>query len=232
LDLGLRWEFYPPGTPHFAGGFSNYNPVTNSLVIAGVGQNSDDLGMVTRYKYFAPRTELAYWLTNSTVIRAGFGISFTPFPDNNYAYNYPIKQVNQFSPQSTQFLPAVLPNGQVATFQNGIPAPAPVSVPSNGIIPLAGTPVANNSLNYINLNFKNPTLSLGISRFSKFFEKPIRWTWRMWGTKARTRYPNRTLMPAKWSAPVRLDSRNTRVRQIPSNISKASRPCTMPCKSS
>jgi Carboxypeptidase regulatory-like domain/TonB dependent receptor len=156
LDLGLRWEFYPPGTPHFAGGFSNYNPVTNSLVIAGVAQNPRNLGMVTRYKYFAPRTGFAYRLTNSTVIRAGFGISFTPFPDNNYAYNYPIKQVNQFSPQSTQYLPAVLPNGQVATFQNGIPAPAPVAIPSNGIIPLAGTPVANNSLNFINLNFKNP----------------------------------------------------------------------------
>ena len=38
---------------------------------------------------------------------------------------------------------ARLPNGQVATFQNGIPAPAPVSVPANGIFPLAGTPVAN-----------------------------------------------------------------------------------------
>ena len=156
LDLGVRWEFYPPGTPHFVGGFSNYNPGTNSLVIAGVGQNPSNLGMITRYKYFAPRTGIAYRLTNSTVIRTGFGISFTPFPDNNYAYNYPIKQANQFIPQSTQFLPAVLSNGQVATFQNGIPAPAPVSIPSNGIIPIAGTPVANTALNYINLNFKNP----------------------------------------------------------------------------
>ena len=90
------------------------------------------------------------------MVRAGYGISYTPFPDNNYAYNYPIKQVNQFSPQSTQFLPAVLPNGQVATLKNVIPAPVPVTIPSSGIIPLAGTPVANNALNYINLNFKNP----------------------------------------------------------------------------
>jgi hypothetical protein len=156
VDLGLRWEFYPPGTPHFAGGFSNYDPATNALVIAGVGTNPSNLGMATRYKYFAPRTGLAYRATNSTVVRAGFGISYTPFPDNNYAYNYPIKQVNQFSPLSTQFSPAVLPDGEIATFQNGIPAPVPVSIPSNGIIPLAGTPVANNALNYINLNFKNP----------------------------------------------------------------------------
>jgi hypothetical protein len=156
VDLGVRWEFYPPGTPHFAGGFSNYDPAANALVIAGVGKNPSDLGMATRYKYFAPRTGFAYRVTNSTVLRAGFGISYTPFPDNNYAYNYPIKQVNQFSPQSTQFLPAVLPSGQVATFQNGIPAPVPVAIPSTGLIPLAGTPVANNSLNFINLNFKNP----------------------------------------------------------------------------
>src|SRR5205814_1894607 len=25
LNLGVRWEFYPPGTPHFPGGFSNYD---------------------------------------------------------------------------------------------------------------------------------------------------------------------------------------------------------------
>jgi len=37
VDLGLRWELYPPGTPAFPGEFSNYNPVNNTFVIAGVG---------------------------------------------------------------------------------------------------------------------------------------------------------------------------------------------------
>ena len=55
VDLGLRWEFYPPGTPHFAGGFSNYDPAANALVIAGVGNNPSNLGMATRYNYFAPQ---------------------------------------------------------------------------------------------------------------------------------------------------------------------------------
>jgi outer membrane receptor protein involved in Fe transport len=36
VDLGLRWEFYPPATPPFPGLFSNYDPTTNNLVIAGV----------------------------------------------------------------------------------------------------------------------------------------------------------------------------------------------------
>src|SRR2546430_14510940 len=35
FDIGIRWEFYPPGTPRFAGGFSNYDPSTNSLIVAG-----------------------------------------------------------------------------------------------------------------------------------------------------------------------------------------------------
>ena len=106
LDLGLRWEFYPPATPHFPGGFSNYNPVDNTLVIAGVGNNPLNLGMQTRYKYFAPRTGIAYRLTDKTVIRAGFGISYTPFPDNSYAYNYPIRANNQFDPAITTYGPA------------------------------------------------------------------------------------------------------------------------------
>ncbi len=39
LDLGLRWELYPPATPGTAQGFSNYNPTNNTLVIAGAGGN-------------------------------------------------------------------------------------------------------------------------------------------------------------------------------------------------
>src|SRR5271163_3470363 len=31
VDLGLRWEFYPPATPAHAGSFSNYNPNNNTL---------------------------------------------------------------------------------------------------------------------------------------------------------------------------------------------------------
>ena len=45
LDFGLRWEFYPPPTPAFPGGFSNYNPVNNTLVLAGIGNNPMNKGM-------------------------------------------------------------------------------------------------------------------------------------------------------------------------------------------
>jgi len=71
LDLGLRWEFYPPFTPQFAGGFSNYLPQNNTLVLGGVGSIPENLGVHTVYHYFAPRIGLAYRLTDKTVVRRG-----------------------------------------------------------------------------------------------------------------------------------------------------------------
>jgi len=72
VDLGLRWELYPPATPAFPGEFSNYIPYANQLVIAGVGGNPMNMGLVNGLHYFAPRVGMAYRLTAKTVIRAGF----------------------------------------------------------------------------------------------------------------------------------------------------------------
>jgi hypothetical protein len=158
VDLGLRWDFYPPATPKIDGGFSNYDPTTNSLVLAGIGDNPSNLGMETRYSYFAPRTGLSYRVSNNTVVRMGFGISYTPFPDNTYAYNYPIRANNSYQPVgSSAFTPAVLADGvTVATFQAGFPAPVPVSIPSNGII-VADTPALRSQVYvYIPKTYKNP----------------------------------------------------------------------------
>ena len=160
VDLGLRWEFYPPATPRHSGGFSNYDPTTNSLVLAGLGGNPSNLGMKTQYRYFAPRTGLSYRASNNTVIRGGFGISYTPFPDNTYAYDYPIRANNSYQPaggNTSSFTPAVLADGAtVATFQAGFPAPVPISIPSSGII-AADTPLLKSQVyNYIPKDYKNP----------------------------------------------------------------------------
>jgi len=165
LDLGVRWDFYPPATPVVKGGFSNYNPTNNTLVLAGLGSNPSNLGMKTQYKYFAPRTGFAYRISPNTVIRGGFGISYTPFPDNTYAYNYPVRANNSYQPVgASSFTPAVLGDGTtVATFQAGFPAPVPVTIPSNGIIvlPTSGTTLQAKQLiaqvyTYIPLTYKNP----------------------------------------------------------------------------
>jgi hypothetical protein len=156
VDLGLRWEFYPPATPAFPGGFSNYNPTNNTLVIAGVGNNPSNLGMKTRYNYFAPRTGIAYRLTDKTVVRAGLGVSYTPYPDNTYAYNYPVRANNVYQSVGNGYAPALLSNGQIATFQNGFPLPVPVAIPSNGIIQANTPALLAQSYFDINTNFKNP----------------------------------------------------------------------------
>jgi hypothetical protein len=152
-DLGIRWEYYPPATPKSPGGFSNYNPANNTLVLAGLGGNPSNLGLSKEFKSFAPRTGISYRLRNDTVVRAGFGISFTPFPDNTYAYDYPVRANNSYSPGGNGAnTPAVIPittptsscpaygaGYAVASFQCGFPAPVPVTIPANGIIP-ANTP--------------------------------------------------------------------------------------------
>ncbi len=155
LDLGLRWELYSPFTPRFKGGFSNYNPTNNTLEIAGIGNIPMNLGVQTRYKNFAPRVGVAYRLTEKTVIRAGFGITYTPFPDNTYAQNYPVKQNKQYnSPNS--FAVAVLDDGVTpATFQNGFPAPQYAPIPSNGVIT---NPDPKQADFVIPTNFKNPSV--------------------------------------------------------------------------
>ena len=153
LDIGLRWELYLPATPQFPGGFSNYNYANNTLVIAGVGGNPLNLGMDTRYKNFAPRLGAAYRVTDKTVVRVGFGISYTPFPDNTYAYNYPIRQNNVYNPNIASYGPALLPSGQVASFQNGFPTPVRAPIPANGIIT---NPDKTTAYFAVNTHFKNP----------------------------------------------------------------------------
>jgi hypothetical protein len=153
-DIGVRWEFYPPATPVAKGGFSNYNPANNTLVLSGMGSTPNDLGIATHYKYFAPRLGLAYRLKESTVFRVGFGISYTPFPDNSYAYNFPVRANNQFDPAITTYGPAVLADGVTpATFQNGFPGIIQPSIPANGIIT---NPTKASAYFVVNQNFRNP----------------------------------------------------------------------------
>lgn len=154
IDVGLRWEFYPPAvSSHPQAGFSNYDPTTNSLVLAGVGGNPQDMGLRTNYKDFAPRLGMAYRLNEKTVFRGGFGLSYSPFPDNQYGWNnFPVTQNNSYNPAAPPFGPAVLPNGQIAKLALGFPAPITAAIPSSGII----TNAPDSVYNVINLRFREP----------------------------------------------------------------------------
>ncbi len=76
LDLGLRYEYYSPVKPRYKGGASNYDPYTNTLLIAGYGDVNLATGVDPQSLNFAPRVGFAYRLTDKQVIRGGYGISY------------------------------------------------------------------------------------------------------------------------------------------------------------
>ena len=143
LDLGVRHELYPPARPRVAGGFSNYDASNNTLVVAGVGTNPMNLGRKTYWTFFAPRIGLSYRINEKTVARAGYGISYMPFPDNTYAFNFPVRQNNaRIAP--SDFLIA----GSMAA---GLPPSQPFQTPADGII---RNPVSTEAFDAIPLDFK------------------------------------------------------------------------------
>jgi hypothetical protein len=64
-------------------------------------------------------------------VRAGYGASAIPFPDNRYAFNFPVKQ-NYAGSAANGFQPA----GSMAT---GFPAPTLANIPTDGMIPVSGS---------------------------------------------------------------------------------------------
>jgi len=159
VDVGLRYELYPPATPRKAGGFVNYNPTNNQLVLAGQDGNPSNLGMKTDATNFAPRLGVSYRVSEKTVVRSGFGISYVPFVDNSYAYNYPIKTSTYYN-NTPSYGPALNPAGGVVNFVTGIPATPTAPFSSTGTLTESA---ANGTIGlanlYIPLNFKNAYVS-------------------------------------------------------------------------
>jgi hypothetical protein len=135
MNIGLRHELWPPPTPRVKAGFSNFNPFTNSLEVAGVGNVPLDLGRKNYKTNFAPRFGMAYRYNDKTVIRGGYGISWAPLPDNGYAFNFPVRENNSFQAASAFTV--------ARTMQQGFPAFVPTVIPTNGIINPAPASVFN-----------------------------------------------------------------------------------------
>ena len=56
-------------------GINNYNPATNLVTQCGTGGTPQDCGMSLSNLLFAPSIGIAYRLTDSFVLRAGFSLS-------------------------------------------------------------------------------------------------------------------------------------------------------------
>jgi hypothetical protein len=151
VDLGLRWEFYTPLVGIVGkGGLSNYDPATHTINVAGYGDFNDSLNVKKDFTHFSPRTGVSWRLDEKSVVRAGYGASTIPFPDNRFAFNYPVKQnYNGTAANGAQA------QGSMAA---GFPAPALLEIPANGIIPIAGTALQNATLDVIPTGLTEGTL--------------------------------------------------------------------------
>jgi hypothetical protein len=133
LNYGLRYENYLPQTAASRGGAGSFDPNTGEVLVAGVGSVPANMGVKPYNLGFAPRIGIAYQVQEHTVVRAGYGRSFTPAglgavfgqaPD----YDPPITMPQQVS-QSDPYLP-------VFNLFTGPPAPPNPVVGSNGRYPL------------------------------------------------------------------------------------------------
>ncbi|MBV9771719.1 MAG: TonB-dependent receptor, partial [Bryobacterales bacterium] len=78
LNLGLRWEFASPLFER-SNNYSNFDPTTDTMVTAKPGDLFSRSLVHPDYHDFGPRVGLAYSFDPKTVIRAGYGISYTFF---------------------------------------------------------------------------------------------------------------------------------------------------------
>jgi hypothetical protein len=150
IDLGLRWEFYKPleGIDG-KGTLANYNPATNQIEVAGYGSTSNSLNVKNYYKNFGPRTGIQWRLNDLTVVRAGYGSSTIPFPDNRFAFAFPVKQ--NFSGTAANNFQA---QGSMAA---GFPAPVLANIPADGLITPTGT-LLNSTYDIIPSDLREGTL--------------------------------------------------------------------------
>jgi outer membrane receptor protein involved in Fe transport len=128
LDLGLRYDFYSPITPRYKGGASNYDPTTNTLLIAGYGDVDLATG-VNSQSIVQPRVGFAYRIGSKSVLRGGYAISGWTgrfgFTGGTLSTQFPVINNVQLGNTGDYIVDG--------TFNSLPPVPA-ISLPSNGRI--------------------------------------------------------------------------------------------------
>jgi hypothetical protein len=129
LSFGTRYEYFPIPT-RADRGLERYNLETNMMEIGGLGDVPQDLGIKMQKNLFAPRVGATYRITESAVLRGGFGITNDPYSlSRSMRTNHPIL-LNLYDEPEHSFT-------WVRPIEEGIPI---ISDPDlgSGLIPVPG----------------------------------------------------------------------------------------------
>ncbi len=133
VNLGVRYDLFTPYT-EINNILSNFDITLGQILVAGRSANGH-AGIQTDYSNLAPRFGFAYTPLPKTVVRGGFGLTFTP--ENTTSGSALVNQ--PFTATFGAYTPAqaAIATGstQYAKFAGGLPIPAPNSVtnPTGGI---------------------------------------------------------------------------------------------------
>ncbi|HEX4228043.1 MAG TPA: TonB-dependent receptor [Bryobacteraceae bacterium] len=145
VTYGIRWDDYP--FPKRLGtGLEFYNPQSATMSICGLGSVPGNCGITRDRQRFNPRFGVAYRLTNSTVIRAGYSSATDPILFLGYTLsgrlNYPYLYGQLLLPPNSY--------SYATTLSQGLPV---VSAPniSSGTVPVPGLAAVTtyNNANYV-----------------------------------------------------------------------------------
>jgi hypothetical protein len=139
LNLGLRYEF---GTPYYEkdNRLSNYDPVTNSILLAKEGSLYNRTLVDPDYNNFGPRLGFAYNVFEKTVIRGGYGVGYNYLNRLGSAdilgTNFPIitrAAVSQSPVITVGGVPTILPICTASTYASNCFRPTQSGYPTSGL---------------------------------------------------------------------------------------------------
>jgi hypothetical protein len=129
LSYGTRYEYFPIPTRGDRG-LERYNLATNMMEIGGLSGVPKDLGIKMQKNLFAPRVGVTYRMTDTAVLRGGFGITNDPYSlARSMRTNHPVL-LNLYDEAEHSFT-------WIRPIEQGIPA-IPDPNLASGIVPVPG----------------------------------------------------------------------------------------------